>query len=632
VQSFEDLIRSVNDSLNEETKFGDGLRIFEEAAASFHHWQRLQRSSPFSPDLTALERDIVAAEKLDGLFWGGQNASRECDFRLAGEKFSLAASELRQAAWVGLQDEKLHSIGNAQKTLTVAASLLAVSADLLASEVIPKLQAYIADSTTLERSFRTSSSTEVKSALKAARYLHDRGLWETNTDMRSWAQQKLAEVAPQLEASISELRTDIATKLGQRRAAKEDLERENERAMKSWRDSVRAAREPFHDLVQKATELQWDLGPQFLVQFEDTCREQGLHPQTIPWDPARMLGWKLLARGIEVTVYDLQVAAQELSPKALVDNAGGGEPMEPADGSYFTDYVHYIAISKPGVPPRAVARDLVARLLRPAQIIKLIALHGGHTVRDVAASQMADELLDCFGWEKSNEIRRRPLAACLKILEDPALMSEERFSGNDLRIITESFCKDLLDVIVAQLQYREEQVWGAITERAPEYRPSSRPRNWNDEVSHLTIGQAIILLPALGSLAFPRHAAQVVELAGILRTLSPYFNEVSHDQEAAPASKVRSDGILEEVRNLLDRARECLGELPWHLDISTVYGEQPKIISGAAWSHSSATPRLLRVILWAGSVPDRYVLLWNKTGRKPLFGRLELFRLFGLLP
>ena len=62
----------------------------------------------------------------------------------------------------------------------------------------------------------------------------------------------------------------------------------------------------------------------------------------------------------------------------------------------------------------------------------------------------------------------------------PALA--ENLSGNDLRIVLESFCKDIVDVVVAQLGYSHAGVWSAIEERIPDYRPSSRTKDWEEEV------------------------------------------------------------------------------------------------------------------------------------------------------
>jgi hypothetical protein len=618
VQFFEGLIRSVSDSLAGDQEFIQGLSVFKKAAASFHDWRDFEHSLPPRPDFTTLEQEIVAADNVDRLLWAGQKELQRHDFRLAGEKFSAATNELRHAAWLELDGEALRSLGNSQKALTAAASLRAVPVDILDAEVVPRLVALIAGSTKPETAFRTSSSAEVKLALKAALYLHERGDAECGIKMWSWAEQYLADEPPRLEASISEVRKEIATKLGQRRGSKTDMEREHERAMESRLVRAPSLRKAFHDSIQRATEVQWDLGPRFLVEFEDICRQRGSWIRTVSWDPARMLGWKIMVRGVNVTVQDLQVAAREFSLPVLADKAGDGEPIGPADGSYFTDYVHFIAISRPGVSPRAVARDLVVRLVRPAEMTKLIALHGGQASENTAAGEMADELLECFGWRKSDETREVPLAACLKEFRNSALAPEERRSGNELRIFVDSFCKDLLDVVVARLGYSEKQVWDAIVERAPEYRPSSRPKEWNDEVGHLSIGAAVILLPALGPLAFPERVTQVSELVTALRTLSDLLNRASHHHEAELSSSLETHEIPVLIHQLLDRAKECLGELPWHMDTSFVYGEQPKIISGEAWSHGSATPRLLRVILWTGSSSNRRVLLWNRTGRNPI--------------
>ena len=201
----------------------------------------------------------------------------------------------------------------------------------------------------------------------------------------------------------------------------------------------------------------------------------------------------------------------------------------------------------------------MARLLLPTQMNRLIAQHNGRTEGTSNSSQMANELLDCLGWRRSDEVRKTPLASCLNAFGEPSLTAGGQVSGNDLRIVVESFCKDILDVIVMQLGYTEEQVWDVIEERAPDYRPASRPRSWNDEVGRLTIGQAMILLPALGPLAFPTQTSKLMELVGALRTLSPYFNSESHYQETQPATTLSSRNIIGEVRKLLDRARDCLG-------------------------------------------------------------------------
>jgi hypothetical protein len=54
---------------------------------------------------------------------------------------------------------------------------------------------------------------------------------------------------------------------------------------------------------------------------------------------------------------------------------------------------------------------------------------------------------------------------------DTAANLVENLSGNDLRIVLESFCKDIVDVVVAKLGYSHADIWSAIEERIPAYRP-----------------------------------------------------------------------------------------------------------------------------------------------------------------
>src|SRR5262249_23512788 len=114
--------------------------------------------------------------------------------------------------------------------------------------------------------------------------------------------------------------------------------------LETWRQRSKEARESYHLSAGKAAELQWELGPEFLVVFEQICQQDGLLVRSIPWDPARMVGWKIKASPVRLDSRDLQIAAQEWAPTP--DGAAHASVI--ADGSYFADYVHHIAISKPG--------------------------------------------------------------------------------------------------------------------------------------------------------------------------------------------------------------------------------------------------------------------------------------------
>ena len=213
---------------------------------------------------------------------------------------------------------------------------------------------------------------------------------------------------------------------------------------------------------------------------------------------------------------------------------------------------------------------------------------------------------------------KKPLAGCIKTGGDTAATLAENLSGNDLRIILESFCKDIVDVVVTLLGYNHKRVWSAIQKRIPAYRPSSGTKDWEEEVQLLTVGPAVMILSALGPLAFPARANEVNEFATALGKLSKTLNTFSHDREAEPPSSTALGDAPALIRQILEKAEAFLGELPWHLDASFVYGEQPKVLSGEAWSHGSPAPRLLRVIVWTGENPGARVTLWNKTRRNPI--------------
>lgn len=134
----------------------------------------------------------------------------------------------------------------------------------------------------------------------------------------------------------------------------------------------------------------------------------------------------------------------------------------------------------------------------------------------------------------------------------------------------------------------------------------------------MTVGAAGMIVSAFGPLAFPSQANAVSEFAETLRQLSELLNQSSHHRESELLPPDALDGAAMMIHQLLGKAQTILGELPWHLNASFVYGEQPKVLSGEAWSHGCAAPRLLRVILWTGTSPGTHVTLWNKTRRNPI--------------
>ena len=134
----------------------------------------------------------------------------------------------------------------------------------------------------------------------------------------------------------------------------------------------------------------------------------------------------------------------------------------------------------------------------------------------------------------------------------------------------------------------------------------------------MTLGPAKMILSALGPLAFSAKAQELSEFVADLSKLTDVLNASSHDRENEPASTEWTKQAPTLIGQLLAKAEAFLGDLPWHMEASFVYGEQPKVLSGEAWSHGSPTPRLLRVIVWTGACPNSHVTFWNRDRRNPV--------------
>jgi len=615
--AFERLIRETNIRLSSEPRFAETLGVFAEAAARFHSWQNLRRE-PAQPDFSSSEAEMLGVEKAIGILSEVQMALQSKQYRLVGEKLVEGFQRVQKIPWLNLSETDVTSLLDAQKSITTAASILAIPQEALLNEIEPKLTFLITDPSKRNAAFKSLLTTELKDALSACLRLREKQLVGEGGDFRAWAQRNLVAAPLTLSNDLEGVLRNLAINLTGHRGEHAQLVRDRELAINDQRRRSGEARNTYHRAAEKATELQWHLGPHFLVAFEDICREERLWVRSIPWDPARMVGWKIMARGVRLEFKDLAIAARELSPGLASDISENGESSAEADGSYFTDYVHHIAMSRPGVSPRTVTCDLVARLVRPAEITSLIGKHEGQSHAEVDAQHLAEMLLESFGWRSCDEVPETPLAGCITTTADGAVAIPPQMSDKDLRIVLESFCKDLLDVIVAKLGYTQREVWTAIAETLPEYRPLSQVKDWDEEVRKMTCGSAAMLLPALGSLAFRALEAQVNDCAAALVKLSDILNRETHHRTGKPSKDPDQTRIPVLVREVLQRAQGFLGELPWHLKPSITYGEQPKVISGEAWSHGSSTPRLLRVIVWDGTAPGPQVTFWNKTRRNPI--------------
>lgn len=375
----------------------------------------------------------------------------------------------------------------------------------------------------------------------------------------------------------------------------------------------------FRTSLIDAVQVQTEWGTRFLVEFESVCRAKGTPCANIAWDPARMIGWKLWARGAELRLEDLYSAASEMA-----SGSDGferiGDPGNLSNGSLFTDYVHHIAYSDLKRTPREVTVAMVEKL-RVSERRQILERQLGATPRTSTQPVTAEELVTALGWPEERAKTKVPLAAT------PAAQGKglrEGIDGNVLRIILESYCKDVIDLVSNELGDSDEDIYARVQRAVPAYRPGGN--SWSEEVAHITLGSAALVLEALLPHAFPTDNESTRALLSGIRKLSALLNPESHDREGSTVAAFDGKAAAALVQQLLDHSNRLLGELPWHFKALQTTGRQPQVLTGTAWSHSHPEQRSLRIMLWTGEKLDQDALIWNKERINPIITNPRIIR------
>jgi len=126
-------------------------------------------------------------------------------------------------------------------------------------------------------------------------------------------------------------------------------EEENYRAEVARRPrDLRQAEMDYRRALAGAMEVQLRVGPAFLIELERLLRAEGLLVRSLPWDGARMVGWKLNAASPGMTNDDFLTAVNSvLGPASLQRNAHGAA----VTGSSFADYAYYVAMTAEKLTP-----------------------------------------------------------------------------------------------------------------------------------------------------------------------------------------------------------------------------------------------------------------------------------------
>ena len=466
------------------------------------------------------------------------------------------------------------------------------------------------------------ADTSLKQAVGACVGLMERQVAASAEACITWARDSFEALSKSLAKSardgLAQVESRLALLRGQRTVAEEAWRQRHA----GWLEEGQRLHADCRLATAEAAETLWRLGPSFLAQLERTCKERGIPARSIPWDPPRMVGWKVATCGIGLKARDLWECVKEMGGlgKEMAPDAPRPPSDGDADGSYFTDYVHYVAMSKPEATPYSVTRDLL-QMLRTTELERLITAHGGKEGGDKAddRSSLARQALDALGWREHVRPHERSLADCLEsdAAGRPTLKADVRDLAK-LRPVVESFCKDFIDTVVQEIGCDEKRLWEAVRHHHPGYRSQARHGGWATEMEKLTVGPAAMICEAILPLAFPAKEPSVTIFVKTLERLGSALNASSHHNADLFAAEQPDPDVSGLVASLIDAAHAMVGEMPWHLEATAVYGEQPRVLTGMAWSHSSGIPRQIRVMDWTNAARGRSLTLWNKTGRNPI--------------
>ncbi|MCA8937965.1 MAG: hypothetical protein KDB68_17405 [Planctomycetes bacterium] len=607
--SFEDLVRTgLRIAQAEERE----LSAFSDAMNAFHVMRAVGSEPKEPPELRELrgelkQRKSVEAELKTALssITGGLSESTETKLeRLLGSE--------RLAQWLEVLSLSPELVRQMLATLKSTGDIVAVPCEEYEKRISPAHNAlrHGGDRGTI---FKRLAHPELKRALQATIKLVDSGAPEKE-GIHKWAAGEKTRAEQQLSDALNKL-------LENARRHVDDLAPKYDRAatgyksaLDKWSDESAKARSTLHEAVRRATELQFRLGPKFLLGLEGACRRHNVECVSVPWDPARMVGWKLACRGKSVSVRDLSGAAREL----LHSKERGSSTItssDAADGSTFTDYVHHIAVSRRGFDARNATRDLLAHIYKHSELEELIHSFGGVPSETSDRTDLAEQTLLLMGWLAESDTLTIPLARCVASTSEDSDPAFPPITSNDLRKVLENFCKDVMDTLIAELGFSQAQVWEHISQKAQRYRRKSRDENWTEERANLSVGAFLILFRPFAELAFPQKLQDISNLHKSLDLLRTRLNAASHDSVADSVDREEQDRL---VRDVLSLSREIFGELPWHLKISAIHGWHPSVLSGEAWSHGSAIPRSLKVLVWDREIQSDKITIWNRSGINPI--------------
>ncbi len=434
-----------------------------------------------------------------------------------------------------------------------------------------------------------------------------------NNNYIEWAEEYYESNKEGFKCKILKLSEKIDQEIGSSGRIEEEIDKQFKVKEKEWNKEFEILRIAKQRALIDAVKAQWDFGPKFLYNMELYAMKMGYNPVSIAWDQPRMIGWKIFCNNIEIPVGDIKGNFIDEFQHVMTN----GDEIEETriNGSYFTDYVHFLTIANHDRNPRSTTLEILKKVFPFTAMKKVLRTYGRLEIEDLGIDKLSEELIKAFGWPKKENEIEDTMASCI-IEVDGNITINRRYNGNQYRNIFESYCKDLLNTVTSKLGIPEIELWELIKNNSV-FRRDDR-LNWNETVKNVTIGSAVILLNTILPIAIPDNEENSKNLIKNLKEVE-FLNKFSHHNPNFTEAKKEKCFIdlLGIIPNVLKISHDLISEMPWHITVTQKYGNSPLVLTGNGWSHSHIAPRLLRVILLEEPQSSN-VVIWNPSKVNPV--------------
>ncbi|MDI1235077.1 MAG: hypothetical protein PSX81_12400 [bacterium] len=582
--------------------------LFSEASNSFKTWTALKTNKPIKGDVNILKnkkRYCFELYKILESLLAELNINHLNNFYYEILKKVTKESSFKE---FNEQIDPLFDIANDEFIL----SLLLVKASMEIAE--DELNSSLISFNTQHNSktnnlFKSEKNDKIKKIASFLLKLNERD--RPNEMFALWAENIFNNKINDIIITVKGIKDRFQSLIGEFELTIDRFETSYDSELIEWQQKVEQSRLLFHKQLQEVLKSHLEHGPSFLVKLEKQTQRKGISSKSISWDPPRMVGWKLLTEGIQIANFDITTYLREMTPEFT--NQVNNESINHdtlVNGSLFTDYVHYISKSDINLSSRNATKRLLEKLLRSGEIKSILKNYQPGEILDQTHGQIVEKLLVEFGWPAEKFGIKNKLADCI-VENEGSIIINKSLTGNDIRIICESYCKDLVDTLCSIIGYTANELLDLVISRYPDYR--SHNRGWNHDISNLTLGSAHFILSALLNEAFPDKKEASINFIQSLEGLRKKFNDLSHDPPIGETSN-----LVEGILALIKYTNELIFEMPWHFYPVQRNGHQPTVLTGDAWSHSHKQNRQLSIILWHNDSNSESMLVWNPSKVNPV--------------